>query len=79
MNLKLLRALNQAQIRTLLDQGRDSDELMRAQVVAKILADDQCFQKLPQEEIVTVLTALGYQPACARDQAAQIKRQVNNG
>lgn len=75
MNLKMLRAINRAQIKTLLDQGEDSDELFRAQVVEKILADDKCFQKMQFDEIVAVLVALGFKPESAREQAAKIKNR----
>ena len=69
MNLKILRALNQAQIQTLLDQDPTSDALFRAQVVEKILADDLCFQKMSVDEAVNVLVALGFKPDAAREMA----------
>ena len=71
MDLKILRAINQAQIKTLAAQG-DSVELFRAQVVAKILADDQCFEKMQPAEVVEVLEALGMKTEAARAYAEKL-------
>lgn len=73
MNMSRLRAINQAQIKTLLAQGPDSAALFRAQVIEQILADDQCFLKMSFDEIVAVLVALGFTDAAAREQAAKVK------
>lgn len=72
MNLKILRAINQAQIRTLAEQG-DSDTLFRAQVVEKILADDLCLQKMQFEDLVSVLVAIGYNAESAREEAKNLQ------
>ena len=72
MNLKILRAINQAQIQTLAEQG-DSDELFRAQVVGKILADDQCLQLMEVDELADVLVALGFKADAACEQAQTLK------
>lgn len=72
MDLKILRAINQAQIKTLAKQG-DSPDLFRAQVVEKILADDLCFEKMTTDEVVEVLVALGYTVDAAREAAGKIK------
>ena len=71
MDLKILRAISQAQVQTLEKQG-DSPALFRAQLVEKILADDMCFQKMSFDEAVDVLVALGYTPAAARDEAKHL-------
>ena len=73
MNIKILRAISQAQIKTLAEQG-DSPELFRAQVVGKILEDDLCFQKISFDEAVEVLTALGYTPDAARTEAKKLTK-----
>ena len=72
LDLKILRALNQAQIQTLAEQG-DSPDLFRAQVVEKILADDQCFEKMQYDEMVDVLLSLGFTDAAAREHAEKFK------
>ena len=72
MNLKILRAINQAQIKTLAAQG-DSPDLFRAQVVEKILADDLCLQKMQPDEMVEVLVALGYTAEAARTETEKFK------
>lgn len=66
MNLPELRAINSAKIKTLMKSNPHSPALMRAQVVAQILADDDCFAKMTTAEAVSVLTALGFTPAGAR-------------
>lgn len=76
MNLKILRAINQAQIRTLAELG-DSDALFRAQVVEKILSDDLCFQKMQFDEIVSVFIALGYKEESAREEARNLQSTEN--
>jgi len=76
INLNMLRALADAQVITLEKQG-DSDELFRAQVVAKILEDDACFSQMQLTEIVDVLVALGFKSDAARMQAENLYQQAH--
>ena len=75
MDLKTLRMLNEAQIATLAQRG-DSDDLFRAQVVGKILEDDNCFAEMNRDEAVDVLVALGFKPEAARRQVEHLWRQA---
>ncbi len=61
MDLKTLRAISQAQILTLQQHG-NPDDLFRAEIVGKILSDDQCFAKMSTAEATDVLMALGVKP-----------------
>ncbi len=73
MDLNQLKAISQAQITTLEKFG-DSAELFRAQVVGKILEDDNWVNELSLNEVVEVLEALGFKSDAAREQAQQLKR-----
>jgi|GEM_PF-5842912 len=76
-DLKMLRVIAEAKIMTLEKYG-DSDNLFRAQIVAKILEDDQCFAEMTLDEAVEVLMALGFKPDAARIQAAEFYQQYHN-
>lgn len=65
MTIKELRAINQAKIKTLLKTNPTSPDLMRCQVVARILEDEQGFIKLSQADKVAVLTTIGLTPDSA--------------
>ena len=72
MNLKILRAISQAQIKTLAAQG-DSPDLFRAQIVGKILEDDLCFEKMQYDEMIDVLVSMGFTLEAAREHAEKFK------
>lgn len=66
-----LRAINNAKIKTLLKVDPDSPDLMRCQIVGKILEDDHCFAAMTEQEIVEVLTTIGFTAEQARAYAAR--------
>lgn len=65
MTIKELRAINNAKIKTLLKTNPTSPDLMRCQVVARILEDDRCLTKLSPNERIAVLTTIGLTPESA--------------
>ncbi len=73
MGLKMLRAISQTQIQTLATQG-DSPELFKAEIVGKILENDNCIDELQVGELAEVLIALGFRTQSAWEQAEELKR-----
>ena len=73
MDLKMLRAISQTQIQTLAIQG-DSPELFKAEIVGKILENDNCIDELQVGELAEVLIALGFRTQSAWEQAEELKR-----
>lgn len=73
MNLKMLRAISQTQIQTLATQG-DSPELFKAEIVGKILENDNCIDELQVGELAEILIALGFRTQSAWEQAEELKR-----
>ena len=73
MDLKMLRAISQTQIQTLATQG-DSPELFKAEIVGKILENDNCIDELQVGELAEVLIALGFRTQSAWEQAEELKR-----
>lgn len=78
-NINMLRAIAEAKVMTLEKYGKN-DNLSRAQIVAKILSDDNCFAEMTLDESVQVLMALGFKPETAHWQAENFYRQyhINN-
>lgn len=76
-DLKMLRVIAEAKVMTLEKQG-GGDSLDRARIVVKILEDDDCFAAMTLDEIVVVLTALGFNPDVVRRQADNLYHQSHN-
>ena len=76
-DLKMLRMVAEAKVITLEKQD-DGDNLDRAQVVAKILEDDDCFLRMTLNEILEVLISLGFKPEFARTQAENLYCQYHS-
>ena len=73
MDLKMLRAISQTQIQTLATRC-DSPELFKAEIVGKILENDNCIDELQVGELAEVLIALGFRTQSAWEQAEELKR-----
>ena len=60
MTLPELRAINNAKINTLRKVNPTGADLLRCQIVARILEDEHCFAKMSRQEAVDVLTTIGF-------------------
>ena len=65
MTLAELRAITAAKINTLRRVNPTGADLLRCQIVARILEDDHCFAKMSREQAIEVLTTIGFSPASA--------------
>ncbi|MCQ2381687.1 MAG: hypothetical protein MJ054_00070 [Clostridia bacterium] len=72
IDLKILRALSETQIETLEKKG-DSDELFYAQIIGKILEDENCFAVMEVSEIEKMLVMLGFKNDIAHVEAVKLK------
>ena len=60
MTMMELRAINNSKINTLQKANPTGADLLRCQIVARILEDEHCFAKMSREEAIEVLITIGF-------------------